>query len=114
MNLWRRFRQLHGPNAELNEEIRSHLAMAVQDRVERGETRAQAEQNARKELGNELLIKEVTRDIWGWTALERFGKDLQYALRQMKLSPSRSEEHTSELQSPCNLVCRLLLEKKKQ
>src|SRR5688500_19438085 len=27
--------------------------------------------------------------------------------------PIRSEEHTSELQSPCNLVCRLLLEKKK-
>src|SRR5256885_10660513 len=29
-------------------------------------------------------------------------------------TPARSEEHTSELQSPCNLVCRLLLEKKKQ
>src|SRR5256885_9596003 len=29
------------------------------------------------------------------------------------VSPERSEEHTSELQSPCNLVCRLLLEKKK-
>src|SRR5256885_9791584 len=28
-------------------------------------------------------------------------------------SEERSEEHTSELQSPCNLVCRLLLEKKK-
>src|SRR5256885_8257055 len=28
-------------------------------------------------------------------------------------SAGRSEEHTSELQSPCNLVCRLLLEKKK-
>src|ERR1039457_7388619 len=27
-------------------------------------------------------------------------------------APDRSEEHTSELQSPCNLVCRLLLEKK--
>src|SRR5688500_19481036 len=27
---------------------------------------------------------------------------------------ARSEEHTSELQSPCNLVCRLLLEKKKE
>src|SRR5256885_7239629 len=27
-------------------------------------------------------------------------------------APVRSEEHTSELQSPCNLVCRLLLEKK--
>src|SRR5215467_12542590 len=31
----------------------------------------------------------------------------------LRLSP-RSEEHTSELQSPCNLVCRLLLEKKKK
>src|SRR5256885_12365311 len=30
------------------------------------------------------------------------------------LAVERSEEHTSELQSPCNLVCRLLLEKKKQ
>src|SRR5256885_12712020 len=30
-----------------------------------------------------------------------------------KLINTRSEEHTSELQSPCNLVCRLLLEKKK-
>src|SRR2546426_7794845 len=29
-------------------------------------------------------------------------------------SAHRSEEHTSELQSPCNLVCRLLLEKKKK
>src|SRR5256885_11080913 len=29
------------------------------------------------------------------------------------ISLRRSEEHTSELQSPCNLVCRLLLEKKK-
>src|SRR5256885_8359765 len=33
--------------------------------------------------------------------------------RQDWPSRRRSEEHTSELQSPCNLVCRLLLEKKK-
>src|SRR5256885_8831113 len=32
----------------------------------------------------------------------------------MRRKAARSEEHTSELQSPCNLVCRLLLEKKKQ
>src|SRR2546426_11958176 len=31
-----------------------------------------------------------------------------------RVSNVRSEEHTSELQSPCNLVCRLLLEKKKK
>src|SRR5256885_2469861 len=34
--------------------------------------------------------------------------------RGYRSSVSRSEEHTSELQSPCNLVCRLLLEKKKK
>src|SRR5256885_12669678 len=35
--------------------------------------------------------------------------------RHIRPSPAiRSEEHTSELQSPCNLVCRLLLEKKKK
>src|SRR5256885_12974712 len=33
--------------------------------------------------------------------------------RSSKTRRNRSEEHTSELQSPCNLVCRLLLEKKK-
>src|SRR5256885_12731332 len=33
--------------------------------------------------------------------------------RACRLKSARSEEHTSELQSPCNLVCRLLLEKKK-
>src|SRR2546426_12630609 len=35
-------------------------------------------------------------------------------LRREQAEPARSEEHTSELQSPCNLVCRLLLEKKKK
>src|SRR2546426_7478424 len=33
---------------------------------------------------------------------------------QRSAATPRSEEHTSELQSPCNLVCRLLLEKKKK
>src|SRR5256885_5962721 len=33
---------------------------------------------------------------------------------RVDLDAIRSEEHTSELQSPCNLVCRLLLEKKKK
>src|SRR5256885_13014037 len=35
-------------------------------------------------------------------------------LRNLLKDCFRSEEHTSELQSPCNLVCRLLLEKKKK
>src|SRR2546426_7874389 len=39
--------------------------------------------------------------------------DLEHVLEGERLEV-RSEEHTSELQSPCNLVCRLLLEKKKK
>src|SRR3989454_3143589 len=37
----------------------------------------------------------------------------QATQKQVEQTAERSEEHTSELQSPCNLVCRLLLEKKK-
>src|ERR687891_2462639 len=37
----------------------------------------------------------------------------EYEWAQHLAMARRSEEHTSELQSPCNLVCRLLLEKKK-
>src|SRR5688500_15798225 len=40
-------------------------------------------------------------------------KPLTYSVYEARLL-ARSEEHTSELQSPCNLVCRLLLEKKKR
>src|SRR5256885_3144352 len=44
-------------------------------------------------------------------SLEQAGDDL---LDRHPGLHQRSEEHTSELQSPCNLVCRLLLEKKKE
>src|SRR5256885_8064730 len=55
-------------------------------------------------------------------ARARFKADPYAEARRGGLSPEecaaivkiRSEEHTSELQSPCNLVCRLLLEKKKK
>src|SRR5205807_3969175 len=52
-----------------------------------------------------VAAEEVEQEAQGLTARARqFGEAVQY----------RSEEHTSELQSPCNLVCRLLLEKKKK
>src|SRR2546426_4447528 len=48
--------------------------------------------------------------VVAWT-LRRQGDSLVLAVELRRV---RSEEHTSELQSPCNLVCRLLLEKKKK
>src|SRR5256885_3730091 len=44
----------------------------------------------------------------------RRGRTRCGAVRCGGCTNTRSEEHTSELQSPCNLVCRLLLEKKKK
>src|SRR5256885_11595890 len=41
------------------------------------------------------------------------GRGSDHDVGVLHLLRERSEEHTSELQSPCNLVCRLLLEKKK-
>src|SRR5256885_7324305 len=41
------------------------------------------------------------------------GRAARQTLQARGACSARSEEHTSELQSPCNLVCRLLLEKKK-
>src|SRR5256885_9380479 len=48
-----------------------------------------------------------------WKVLEAAGIDKGAVVNIRLRNVPRSEEHTSELQSPCNLVCRLLLEKKK-
>src|SRR5256885_8927629 len=50
--------------------------------------------------------------VFGSIATEITGFGKRIASRMIGWFASRSEEHTSELQSPCNLVCRLLLEKK--
>src|SRR2546426_3308504 len=57
-----------------------------------------------------------TRNAEGGTRNSRVGVEQPMPLHQKRvpLHDGRSEEHTSELQSPCNLVCRLLLEKKKR
>src|SRR6266446_576752 len=58
------------------------------------------------------LAERVKRGVW-----EAGGLPLEFPVMStgetnMRPTAMRSEEHTSELQSPCNLVCRLLLEKK--
>jgi len=69
---------------ELREEIEGHLAEAVRERRERGEGAAEAEAAARRELGNALLVREVTRDAWGWGFLDELVQDTSYALRVLR------------------------------
>src|SRR5256885_12158957 len=56
----------------------------------------------------ELACLPAARDLLGQRLPRRAARDGDDAQELL-----RSEEHTSELQSPCNLVCRLLLETKK-
>src|SRR5947208_4082300 len=74
-------------------------------------------------VDNDAVIVDLRRhlrDAFGpdrerryWDIFEELRRDLGYADYLGALQRYRSEEHTSELQSPDHLVCRLLLEKKK-
>src|SRR5256885_6742686 len=57
-------------------------------------------------------VRQPTQPDWG--AYMFSGIEGRWVIHNIFLDGNRSEEHTSELQSPCNLVCRLLLEKKKK
>jgi predicted permease len=79
---WRRRR-----DDDLDEEIHGHLEMAARDRVERGERADEAARAAHREFGNVGLIKELTREMWGWASVERLAQDLSYGLRLMRRDP---------------------------
>src|SRR5580700_1188030 len=85
MWIWRRRRE-----TELAEEIQSHLRMAADDRIERGETQPHAAAGARRELGNVGLIQETTRDMWSGAvgrSISQTVQDLRYGLRTYARSP---------------------------
>ena len=85
LTMWRFSRRRE---AELDEEVRTHLAMAERDRIDRGESPDVARAAARREFGNLGLIKEITREIWGWQSVERLVQDLRYAARSLRRSPA--------------------------
>ena len=72
---------------ELDDELESHLRMAVADRMAQGEPAEEARAAALRELGNVPLIADVTRAQWGWLRVERVLQDLGFAFRQMRRSP---------------------------
>jgi predicted permease len=72
---------------ELDDEIDSHIQMAIRDRIERGESPESAAANACREFGNPGLVREVTRDAWGWRWLENLLRDLRYGTRILRQNP---------------------------
>lgn len=72
---------------ELDEEIESHVQMDIRDRVERGESPANAAANARRDFGNAGVVREVTRDWWGSRWPEQLLQDVRFGLRMLRKSP---------------------------
>src|SRR6266545_8196839 len=75
---------------EFDTEIRSHLEEAIRDRIARGESPDEARTNALREFGNVGLVKEVTREMWGWASLERLLQDLRFGLLMLRKQPDFS------------------------
>ena len=64
---------------ELDDEIRAHLALSIQERIERGEDPEAARRAARREFGNVTLTRDSMRSIWRprWIdAAGALGRDL--------------------------------------
>ena len=73
--------------AELDEEIRFHLSEEAEERAAEGLSPDEARAAARRDFGNPTVIREVTRETWGWAGAERVIQDARYTLRMMRRNP---------------------------
>lgn len=78
--LWKRTKDRE---RELDEELEADFALEVQERMEAGATREEAERCARRDFGNVTRIKEVTREMWGWRFLEALWQDVRFGVRSI-------------------------------
>jgi len=75
---------------EFEEEVRGHLKMAAQDRIESGQSTVEANYDARREFGNVSIVTETARDAWGGRWWEELLEDTRYGLRRMRKAPGFS------------------------
>ena len=84
MRWWwqRKYRDL-----DLDRELRSDLELEEEEQREKGVPPEEATYAAHRAFGNRSLIREQTREAWGWTWLEQLLQDVRYALRQLRKTP---------------------------
>jgi len=88
--LWRRLRFfIHRQQFErdLDEEMQLHKELRQEEYRNMGIDQDSAQHKAHRQFGNVTLLKEVSREMWGWIVFERVAQDLRYALRTMRKSP---------------------------
>ena len=69
--LWRWNRK----ESELDDEIRFHLGEETEEQVAAGLSESDARIRATRDFGNVALIRETTREVWGWGSAERLVQD---------------------------------------
>src|SRR6266700_106292 len=72
---------------DLTVSIQEHMEEKIDELVESGMSRREAEQAARREFGNVLLLEQRSREVWQWRALESMLADLKFTLRRLRKSP---------------------------
>jgi hypothetical protein len=73
--------------AEVRDELEFHLAEEAEDRRANGLSDEQARSEARRDLGNVVLIAEDVRAAWTWPRFERMLQDVRFGLRGLRRSP---------------------------
>jgi len=73
--------------AGLDEEMRLHRELREQEEIERGLAPKDAHYAAQRRFGNDLLLREESRDMWGWNWLEDLWRDVRYAGRVLIKNP---------------------------
>ncbi len=83
----RALRHWNRQESDLDEEIRFHLAEEAEERVAGGLSADEARVAAKRDFGNVGLIRETTREVWGWSSVERLIQDVRYGCRALKGTP---------------------------
>src|SRR5260370_25730475 len=87
MKLWHGRGRRGAREQELNREIEWHLNEIREEREADGLSPRQAFHAARRDFGNDALVREDTRQVWSWLWLARLAQDGRYALRLLARSP---------------------------
>lgn len=72
---------------DLDRELRDHLELEAEDLRESGLPPDEAKLAAQRHLGNTTLIKEGTREMWGWSRWDKITQDAHYAARMLRRNP---------------------------
>jgi putative ABC transport system permease protein len=72
---------------ELEEEMRFHLEMKAQENAQAGMDPLESRYAAGRQFGNQTLLQEVSRDMWGVRSIETLFQDLRFGVRMFLKSP---------------------------